>query len=153
MDSHQQVIVKLIWDIADLLRGDYRPREYVDVILPLVVLRRLDQAMEDQREAVWETYERLQKRGLANLDGQLRLAANSSNSLGGELTVAANGTAVYNVSRYNWKRLLEDQNNLAQNLITYLNGFSPEVRDIVEKFDFRRQVQRLQSANPRCSIQ
>lgn len=121
----------LIWDIADLLRGDYKPREYVDVILPLTVFRRLDQAMEENREAVWREKEKYQGK-LDVLDNRLQDAA---------------GSLVYNTSAYNWQKLLEAPDDLAQNLVHYLNGFSPEIQDIIEKFDFRRQIGRLQAAS------
>lgn len=120
-----------IWGLADRLRGDYLRREYPDVILPMVVIRRLDLAMATTREAVWQAYEKY-KGKLENLHGVLTAAASS---------------LVYNTSEYDWNLLLKDPNNLAQNLINYLNGFSPDVQDIIEKFDFRRQVSRLQSSN------
>jgi type I restriction enzyme M protein len=121
-----------IWGLADMLRGDYLRREYPDVILPMVVIRRLDLAMAGTREAVRQAYEKYRGR-LDNLH---------------EVVLpAAAGGLVYNTSEYYWERLLKDPNNLAQNLINYLNGFSPDVQDIIEKFDFRRQVSRLQSSN------
>ncbi len=124
--------VDLIWDLANLLRGDYKPHEYADVILPLVVLRRLDQAMAPTRDAVRKAYNNFQGK-LENLD--LVLSA------------AANGSLVYNYSAFDWNALLAAPADLAQNLVAYLNGFSPEVQDIIEKFDFRRHVSRLQAAN------
>jgi type I restriction enzyme M protein len=132
-----QATADFIWRIADLLRGDYQRREYPDVILPMVVLRRLDQAMEKTRDAVRAEYLKYRDK-LDNLDSRLRLAAGDS--------------PVYNTSEYNWQRLRADRPNLAQNLRDYLNGFSPDVSDIIEKFDFRRQISRLQMANllPPC---
>ena len=121
-----------IWGLADMLRGDYLRREYPDVILPMVVIRRLDLAMAATRDAVRQAYEKY-KGKLENLHGVLTLAASDS--------------LVYNTSEYDWDLLLNDPNNLAQNLINYLNGFSPDVQDIIEKFDFRRQVSRLQSSS------
>lgn len=121
-----------IWGLADMLRGDYLRREYPDVILPMVVIRRLDLAMAATRAAVRQAYEKY-KGKLENLHSVL--------------TAAAGDSLVYNTSEYDWNKLLKDPNNLAQNPINYLNDFSPDVQDIVEKFDFRRQVSRLQSAN------
>jgi type I restriction enzyme M protein len=120
-----------IWSIADKLRGDYQRREYSDVILPLVVLRRLDQAMENTRDAVRDAYNKYYGK-LDNLDSVLRSVAGNS--------------PVYNTSEYNWQRLRDDAENLAKNLVNYLNGFSPEVQDIIEKFDFRRQILRLEAS-------
>lgn len=122
----------LIWNLANLLRGDYKPHEYADVILPLVVLRRLDQAMEPTRAAVRKAYEQY-KGKLENLHSVL--------------TAKAGGSLVYNYSEFDWHRLLDAPGDLQQNFITYLNGFSPEVLDIIEKFDFRRQVSRLHSTD------
>lgn len=130
--SNFQATADFIWKIADLLRGYYLRREYPDVILPMVVLRRLDQAMENTRQAVREAYNKYHGK-LENLDPVLRSAAGDS--------------PVYNTSEYYWRRLLDDRPNLAQNLINYLNGFSPDVQDIIEKFNFRRQVSRLQTTN------
>jgi type I restriction enzyme M protein len=124
--------VDLIWDLANLLRHDFKPHEYADVILPLVVLRRLDQAMEPTRAAVRKAYEEY-KGKLEKLDSVL--------------SAKAGGSLVYNRSEFNWQRLLDAPGDLQQNVIAYLNGFSPEVLDIIEKFDFRRQVARLQSSN------
>jgi len=122
----------LIWNLANLLRHDYKPHEYADVILPLVVLRRLDQAMEPFRDAVRQAYDTY-KGKLENLDSVL--AAKAGDSL------------IYNHSEFNWERLLAAPADLQQNFIDYLNGFSPEVKDIIDKFDFRRQVGRLQASN------
>jgi type I restriction enzyme M protein len=130
--SNFQATADFIWKIADLLRGNYLRREYPDVILPMVVLRRLDQAMENTRQAVRDEWNKYHGK-LENLDPRLRLAAGNS--------------LIYNTSEYYWKRLLDDRPNLAHNLINYLNGFSPDVQDIIEKFDFRRQVSRLNTAN------
>ncbi len=121
----------LIWNIADLLRGDYKPREYVDVILPLTVFYRLDLAMRPTRTAVREAYEAY-KGKLDDMDDLLRSQAG--------------GSLVYNTSPFDWKSLLEAEDDIAHNLIHYLNGYSPEVQDIIEKFDFRRQVSRLQAS-------
>lgn len=123
--------VNLIWEIADLLRGDYRPREYVDVILPMTVFYRLDLAMASSRDEVRQAY--IQYKG--RLDAMNDL-----------LQAKAGGSLVYNTSEFDWQKLLQAPDDLAQNFIHYLNGYSPEVQDIIEKFDFRRQVSRLQSS-------
>jgi len=123
--------INFIWSIADLLRGSYKPHEYADVVLPLVVLRRLDAAIEPTRDKVRTAYEQYKDR-LTNLDAVLRGAA---------------GSPIYNTSPYNWQRLLDAPADLAQNLVAYLNGFSTDVQDIIEKFDFRRQISRLQASD------
>lgn len=123
--------VNLIWEIADLLRGDYKPREYVDVILPMTVFYRLDLAMAPTRTAVRQTYNQYKGR----LDDMNNL-----------LQAKAGGSLVWNKSEFDWQTLLQAPDDIAQNFIHYLNGYSPEVQDIIEKFDFRRQVSRLQAS-------
>lgn len=130
--SHLDDKINLIWDLANLLRHDYQQRENVDVILPLVVLRRLDQFMAPTRKAVREAY--------AKYTGKLE-------NLDAVLTKAAKGSLVYNHSDFDWDSLLDASSDLAPNLIKYFNCYSPEVQDIIEKFDFRRQISRLQSVN------
>ncbi|MEZ4865548.1 MAG: class I SAM-dependent DNA methyltransferase [Caldilineaceae bacterium] len=123
--------VNLIWEIADLLRGDYKPREYVDVILPMTVFYRLDLAIAGTRDAVRKAYDTYGAR-LSDPSDLLKSAAG--------------GSLVYNTSQFDWDSLLAAPNDIAQNLIHYLNGYSPEVQDIIEKFDFRRQISRLQAS-------
>ncbi|MEM7535446.1 MAG: class I SAM-dependent DNA methyltransferase [Chloroflexota bacterium] len=123
--------VNLIWEIADLLRGDYKPREYVDVILPMTVFYRLDLAIAETREAVRQAYDTYASR-LSDPSDLLKSAAGDS--------------VVYNTSQFDWQRLLAAPDDIAQNLVHYLNGYSPDVQDIIEKFDFRRQISRLQAS-------
>ena len=120
----------LIWEIADLLRGDYKPREYVDVILPLTVLYRLDLAIAPTRQQVRQAYQKY----YGKLDDLRHLLAGKA------------GGPVYNTSQFDWHTLLQAPDDIGQNLLHYLNGYSPEVQDIIEKFDFRRQISRLQAA-------
>lgn len=127
-----QEMIDLIWKLAELLRHDYQQREYADVILPLVVLRRLDQFMAPNRAAVRKAYKTYLGK-LENLDSVL--------------SSAAGGSLIYNYSEFDWDRLLDASSDLPQNLIHYFNGYSPEVQDIIEKFDFRRQISRLHTAN------
>lgn len=129
--SHLDDKIDLIWKLAELLRHDYQQRENADVILPLVVLRRLDQAMAPTRKAVRKAYQDYVGK-LENLDGVL--------------SKAAGGSLVYNYSEFDWDALLNAPGDLPHNLIAYFNAYSPEVQDIIEKFDFRRQISRLQSA-------
>lgn len=129
--SHLDDKIDLIWKLAELLRHDYQQRENADVILPLVVLRRLDQAMAPTRDAVRKAYKDYVGK-LENLDGVL--------------SKAAGGSLVYNYSDFDWDALLKAHNDLPHNLIAYFNAYSPEVQDIIEKFDFRRQISRLQSS-------
>jgi type I restriction enzyme M protein len=120
-----------IWSVADLLRGDYKQSEYGRVILPLVVLRRLDCVLEPTKKKVLDTAERLVGR-VGNVDPLLRQAS---------------GEQFYNTSRLDLRRLLDDPERIADNLLAYMDGFSLAARDVLEKFDFRTQIERLDRAN------
>ena len=123
-------IVSFIWGVADLIRDSFKRGEYQDVILPLTVLRRIDCVLAPTKDKVLQTNARL-KGQLDNLEPQLRKAS---------------GFAFYNTSRYDFEKLLADAPNLAANLRNYLNGFSPNMREVVEKFDFDHTIGRLQEA-------
>src|SRR6266508_4351173 len=120
-----------IWSVADLLRGDYKQSEYGRVILPLVVLRRLDCVLERTKTKVLQTYERFASR-VENVGPLLRQAS---------------GHEFYNTSPLDLRSVLDDTDNIADNLQIYMAAFSPEARDVLEKFDFRTQIERLNRAN------
>jgi type I restriction enzyme M protein len=123
-------IVSFLWGVADLIRDTFKRGKYQDVILPLTVLRRLDCVLAPTKARVLETNARLRDR-LDNLDPQLRRAS---------------GFAFYNTSLYDFERLLGDAPNLAANLRNYINGFSPNMREVVEKFDFDNTIAKLDEA-------
>lgn len=110
----------LIWAIADKLTGVYKPHEYGEVILPLTVIRRFDCILSDTKDAVLEKYE--QVKNLPMKDVLLRSATG--------------GKAFYNTSKYTFERLIDDPDNIEENFRDYLNGFSENVQDIIEKFKF-----------------
>lgn len=116
-----------IWSIADLLRDYFKRSKYQDVILPFTVLRRLDCVLEPTKDEVLACHARLFGR-LDNLDPQLRKAA---------------GFAFYNTSRFSFETLLADAPNLAANLRAYIAGFSPNMREVLEKFDFPNTITKL----------
>jgi type I restriction enzyme M protein len=120
----------LIWAIADLLRGDYKQSEYGRVVLPLVVLRRLDCVLEPTKDQV-----------LARLD-QLRGKLDNV----GPVLQPITGTEVYNTSPLTLRKILADPNQVAGNLRAWIAGFDPETRDVIEKFDFDAQIGRLDRA-------
>jgi type I restriction enzyme M protein len=120
----------LIWAIADLLRGDYKQSEYGRVILPLVVLRRLDCVLEPTKAHV-----------LARLD---QLKGKLENV--GPVLQPITGIDVYNTSRLTLKGILADPTQVAGNLRAWIAAFDPETRDVIEKFDFDAQVGRLDRA-------
>ena len=125
---NQQALSAFIWSVADLLRGDYKPADYGNVILPFTVLRRLDCLLAPSKDAVLAEKA---AREVAGLDPDPFLR---------RLT----GSGVYNTATLDLTRVLGDANNLASNLSAYLDAFSAEVRDIFEKFDLHAEIDRLE---------
>jgi type I restriction enzyme M protein len=136
MDAAQlNALTNFIWNIADdVLRDVYVRGKYRDVILPMTVLRRLDAVLEPTKSAVLEMKAALDKEGVTNQDDALR---------------AASGQAFYNTSPF----LLRDlksratQQKLKDDFEVYLDGFSPNVQDILINFEFRNQIPRLSKAD------
>lgn len=126
--------VSFIGSVADLLRGVYRQSEYGRVILPFLVMRRLDQVLAPNREAVIE------------VDAKFP-AVSSPEGLREQMLLKASGETFYNTSQFDFRALLDDPNNAAANLIRYINGFSKNVLDIMETFRFEEQISRLEEAN------
>ena len=120
-----------IWSVADLLRGVYKQSEYGRVILPLTVLRRLDCVLEPTKEEVLAAVGRLPDT-LQNRDPLLAKFA---------------GQSFFNTSRHTFATLLGDPDNVAANLRNYIAGFSESARDIVDKFNFDVQIDRLDDRN------
>lgn len=113
----------LIWAIADKLTGVYKPHEYGEVILPLTVIRRFDCILAETKDVVLEKYEGI--KALPMRDILLRKAS---------------GHAFYNTSKYTFERLLDDPDNIEANFRDYLNGFSENVQDIIQKFKFDSHI-------------
>jgi len=124
-------IVSFLWGVADLIRDTFKRGKYQDVILPLTVLRRLDCVLADTKERVLATQAKLKGKGLENLERDLRTAS---------------GFAFYNTSRYDFEKLLADAPHLAANLRNYIAGFSPNMREVLEKFDFDNTTAKLDEA-------
>jgi type I restriction enzyme M protein len=122
--------VQFVWQVADLLRGDYKPAEYRGVILPLLVLRRLDAVLEETKPAVLARAEQL-KGVTDNPELLLKQAA---------------GVPFYNVSPLTFTKLLDSPNNLAQQLRAYIGAFSPSAYQVLEKYRFDEQISRLDDA-------
>lgn len=116
-----------IWSVADLLRGDYKQSEYGKVILPFTVLRRLDCVLEPTKAAVLAEFDARKKTGINPEPFLLRKAKQS----------------FFNISPMDMKTLMGDQDHIKENLYAYVQGFSPSVRDIFERFDFYTQIDRL----------
>ncbi len=122
--------VNFIWSIADLIRDAFKRSKYQDVILPLTVLRRIDCVLEPTKQNVLEVNAKL-KGKLDNLVPQL---------------CKASGFAFYNTSLFDFEKLLADAPNLAGNLHAYINGFSANMREVLEKFDFDNTMTKLDEA-------
>lgn len=114
----------LIWAIADKLTGVYKPHEYGEVILLLTVIRRFDCILADTKDAVLEKYESVKTLPMHDVF----------------LKKAAGGLEFYNTSKYTFERLLDDPDNIEDNFRDYLNGFSENVRGIIEKFKFDSHI-------------
>ena len=123
-------ITSFIWGVADLIRDTFKRGKYQDVILPLTVLRRLDCVLAPTKEKVLAVQAQYRGR-IENLEPQLRRAS---------------GFAFYNTSRYDFDKLLADAPHIAQNLRNWIAGFSPNMREVLEKFDFDNTIAKLDEA-------
>lgn len=118
----------LIWAIADKLVGTYKPHEYGNVILPMCVIKRFSDTLVGTKDKVIEMNKSLDSRGIMVKDGFLR---------------SASGYDFYNVSPFTFEGLLSDAENIADNFRSYLNHFSANVIDVIEKFDFDKEITKL----------
>ena len=119
----------LIWSIADKLVGVYKPHEYGDVILPLTVLKRFDSVLAETKNKVLEMAKKYPET-FAQRDFILKETAVQK---------------FYNTSKYDFKRLLDDPDNIEENFYNYINGYSDEVKDIIKNFDLNRQIKKMAS--------
>ncbi len=125
----------LIWNIANLLRGPYRPPQYRRVMIPLTVLRRLDCVLESSKDEVVAYYQQLKAQGSFNAD-------TIDAMIGHRFKLP-----FYNISQFSFKTLLADPAKLAANLNNFIAGFSPRARKIIEKFKFEEEIEKLDEAN------
>ncbi len=123
-----------IWDIANLLRGPYRPPQYRRVMIPLTVLRRLDCVLEPTKAEVSAEYQRLKARELDEETIEKLISRKFSLSF-------------FNTSNFTFESLLNDPDNLAKNLSNYITSFSSRARKILEKFKFEEEIDKLEDAN------
>lgn len=127
-------LIRFIYSIADdHLINTYEPSKYKDVILPMTVIRRLDLVLEPTKDRVIDTYHKYKEK-LDNLDSVLKSDKQGS------------GVAFYNTSPFTLKSLLNDATNIKANFINYLDGFSPNVQDIISRFKFRNEIDTLDEA-------
>jgi len=130
MTNTFQSKVKFIWSIAELLRGDYKRSEYINVILPLTVLKRLDAVLAPSKEKVLKLNKEIEGK-LENKDSLLNNAS---------------GYPFYNTSNFTFKILAQDHTNIEKNLRAYINGFSKNMFDIIEYFEFGNEITKLHKA-------
>ncbi len=121
--------VQFIWSLAEILRGDYKRADYGKVILPMTVLRRLDCVLAPTKDKVLKKYEQLKKGKLKNLDPILNKESGRK--------------SFHNRSKLDFDKLTADPNKIAENLKAYINGFSTRAREIIERFDFDTQIDKL----------
>lgn len=130
-ETHRQMAT-FIWGICNLLRGPYKRNEYRKVILPLTVLRRFDSILEPTKETAINEYNKIKHKG-ENIISYKML----------EIT----GVKFYNLSKLSFSKLLDDPNQIAPNLNSYINAFSPNVREIIERFDFADEIRKMSEKN------
>ncbi len=136
-ERHKEIAGK-IWEIANRLRGPYRPPQYRLVMLPMVVLRRLDCVLEPTKEAVLAEHAKLIAAGKAE---------NAIPRLLTRVVDKDRKQPLYNTSPFTFAKLLDDSENIAPNLVAYINGFSDTARAIFDKFKFGDQIEKLDSSN------
>ena len=124
--------VSFIWQVAELLRGPYRPNQYKKVMLPLVVLRRLDCVLEPTKEKVLAKARSLKGGRVKNTEAILNRAS---------------GQNFHNKSKFTFEKLKADPNNIVSNLVNFMNGFSERARKILEHFKFEKEIAELDKHN------
>jgi type I restriction enzyme M protein len=124
----------LIWQIADLLRGPYRPPQYERVMLPMTVLRRFDCVLVPTKARVLAEHER-RKGGRLNDDALDRILNNAA------------GQRFHNHSPLDFEKLKGDPDHIAEHLVSYKNGFSANVRTIFDFFEFETEIDKMHEAN------
>lgn len=121
----------LVWSIANILRGTYKPAQYGSVILPFTILRRLDCVLEGTKDAVLREAEAKKDLNIP-LDTFLQKAS---------------GQSFFNTSKFNFAKLLDDPTNIKANILNYVQGFSENTRDIFERFEFYKTLEKLDSSD------
>ena len=129
--THQE-LVNFIWSICNLLRGPYKLNEYRKVILPMTVLRRFDCLLAPSKDAVLARH---------------AAVSDKPDAVVQRLLAQVSGYSFYNTSKLDMKALLDDPNHCAQNLTAYVHAFSPDVREIMERFKFDQQIERMAEKN------
>lgn len=122
----------LIWEIATHLYGEYKPHEYGKVILPMTVIKRFDDALKDTKQAVVDKVKELD-----NLPKPVVGPARDA------ILKATAKHDFYNFSKFDFAGLIADSDNIKENFITYLQSFSDNVKDIIQRFDFFKEIDKM----------
>jgi type I restriction enzyme M protein len=139
--------LNFIWSVADLLRGPYRPPQYERVMLPLTVLRRFDAVLAHSKAVVLNKFvehearnERLrqEKKETINVDAILNILAKDEDG---------NSLGFHNHSQLDFPKLKGDPDNIGRHLADYINGFSENIRKIFERFEFEKEIEKLEESN------
>ncbi len=130
-NTHNE-LVNFIWSICNLLRGPYKRNQYRKVILPMTVLRRFDCLLTPTKDKVLAKYAKISDKPVAVVDS---------------LLTKISGYSFYNTSKFDMDRLLDDSSHLAHNLTAYIHGFSPNVREIMERFKFKQEIKTMDEKN------
>ncbi|MBV7459046.1 MULTISPECIES: class I SAM-dependent DNA methyltransferase [unclassified Acidovorax] len=138
MSANFQQLASFIWSVADLLRGPYRPPQYERVMLPLTVLRRFDAVLAPSKDAVLKRYEELKAKNIPNIDAILNNLAKDED-----------GTPLgfHNHSQLDFPKLKGDPDNIGRHLADYIAGFSENIRKIFERFEFDKEIEKLEESN------
>jgi len=138
MSVNFQQLANFIWSVADLLRGPYRPPQYERVMLPLTVLRRFDAVLAPSKDDVLKRYEQLKAKNIPNIDAILNNLARDEE-----------GTPLgfHNHSQLDFQKLKGDPDNIGRHLADFIAGFSENVRKIFERFEFDKEIEKLEESN------
>ncbi|MEW6694346.1 MAG: class I SAM-dependent DNA methyltransferase [Pseudomonadota bacterium] len=138
MSANFQQLANFIWSVADLLRGPYRPPQYERVMLPLTVLRRFDAVLAPSKAAVLKRYEELKAKNIPNIDAILNNLAKDEDG---------NPLGFHNHSQLDFPKLKGDPDNIGRHLADYIAGFSENIRKIFERFEFDKEIEKLEESN------
>lgn len=125
--------INLIWQIAESLRGVYKPEKYGDVILPMCVIKRFDEIISEKKDDILKAYKLYES-----------IPEQSQEEL---IKTELDGLDFYNISPFGFDNLCDDQDHLKENFIAYLQGFSSNIKDIIAHFDFNKDIDKLAKNN------
>ena len=120
--------VNMVWSIANKLRGPYKSDKYKDVIIPMIIIRRFECALAKTKKAVLDEY-------------------NSDKTTPYKMLCRKSGYSFYNTSKFDLKELLNDADHIADNFKSYIKGFSPNVKEIIDNLSFEKEIDKMDKNN------